>query len=66
MTPEGLDGKSSISNEDYLGGNLTWTPPTQQTSLEGYVVYLANSPSGQQRVWLLGFDGKKLQCGGGG
>lgn len=45
-----------VEPEDYLEGNLSWTPPAQQTSLEGYVVYLANSASGAARVWLPGED----------
>lgn len=40
--------------EDDLGGNLSWNPPEVEDSLEGYVVYLANSATGNARVWLLG------------
>lgn len=40
--------------EDDLGGNLSWNPPEVEESLEGYVVYLANSATGNARVWWLG------------
>ena len=53
--------------EDDLGGNLSWNPPEVEDSLEGYVVYLANSATGNARVWLLGvihdvFPKKAVQC----
>ena len=35
-----------------LGGNLTWTPPTEASQVTTYVVYLADNPTGLNKTFF--------------
>ena len=39
-------------DEEQLGGNVSWLPPNLTERVRGYRVYLAESSTGDQRLWI--------------